>query len=65
MSARDDYPKIANIIRGGPPDSELAKAIDEIERLRNILDHYRGWFGTDCRCDGDDGKCPISGAGAA
>ena len=32
--------------------------LDEIDRLRVKVEHYRRWFGTECRCD-VKGECPL------
>lgn len=54
MSARDDYPLVRALdaLNGGP------SALDEIDRLRVKVEHYRRWFGTECRCD-VKGECPL------
>ncbi len=65
MTARDDYRLLAAWLNGYTvtglnadlAETELARALDEIDRRRAQVDHYKGWFGSECRCD--DAECPL------
>lgn len=72
MSARDDYPLALFMVNDEPDPGrkfehgvfrDICGMFDELDRLRAEmlsltmkLDHYEGWFGSDCRCDG---PCPL------
>ncbi len=57
MSTRDDYPVTRHLT--DIAENRYNRMADEIDRLRAKVDHYAGWFGTECRCDEDDGPCPL------